>query len=445
MNLAVPSWSRQRWLLTILLAAPLLGLVGVVGSEIVPDGRIVYHLVAALNRGEIDARDRTISMLGTTADHYAECTAVTVGLGDPPGSLLRQALFSPASFGCVPAVDELSEFAATGVLIPQPDYMRYWHGYVVFTRPALAVFGLSGTRWLAIAILGIAVGGFARAVGRRFGVIAAALTVVPALLTTDMIAGGWSISQALGMATAWAAGWLVLEQTIREPTWRIAASAAALGGAINAYFDLMVAIPASLILCTVAAGAGDVRAAGGRAVPIDRDGDRRDRRRMGRRAGLDVGGEVGAGVAVRGPRPDRRQRPQPGRVPDRGRHEGVTGTRLTGFTKNVEYWWNQPLAPLVLLGVVATLGYALWRWFEGGHEREPELLGRIAACSRDHRRSVGRVVRHLEQPQPDPRLADVPLGGRRHRSGRRVRVRRRQPQFAAVSEPIGRYAHRHRR
>ena len=99
--------------------------------------------------------------------------------------------------------------------------------------------------------------------------IAAALTVVPALLTTDMIAGGWSISQALGMATAWAAGWLVLEQTIREPTWRTAALAAALGGAINAYFDLMVAIPASLILCTVAA-ARRRRPCGGRTCLSDR-------------------------------------------------------------------------------------------------------------------------------------------------------------------------------
>ena len=63
-----------------------------------------------------------------------------------------------------------------------------------------------------------------------------------------------------------------------------------------------------------------------------------------------------------------------------GDYEGVTGTRLTGFTKNVEYWWNQPLAPLVLLGVVATLGYTLWRWLDRGDEREPELLGRIVAC-----------------------------------------------------------------
>ena len=42
--------------------------------------------------------------------------------------------------------------------------MRYWHGYAVFTRPALAIFGLSGTRWLAFAALGLSIVAFARSV-----------------------------------------------------------------------------------------------------------------------------------------------------------------------------------------------------------------------------------------------------------------------------------------
>jgi hypothetical protein len=372
-------WSRQRWLLTLLVSAPLLGLFGVVGAELVPDGRIAAHLVEALDRGELDARDRTISMLGTTADHYAECTAVTIGLGDPTGNIVRRALFSPAAFGCVPAVDELSEFAATGVLTRQPDYMRYWHGYTVFTRPALALFGLSGTRWLAIAILGGAVAGFTRSAGRRFGRIPAALVLVPALLTTDMIVGGWSISQALGMATAWFAGWLVLVQTSRDATWPTAALAAAIGGAINAYFDLMVAIPASLILCTVAAGL---------------TASTRDNRFALRPAVAAMGASAGGWLAGLGGMwfakwllawllVDRR------RIVDSvrdqvefrtgGDYEGVTGTRLTGFTKNVQYWWDQPLAPLVLLGVAVAVGYAVWR-----HTRRPawrwQSIGEVAAC-----------------------------------------------------------------
>ena len=37
-------------------------------------------------------------------------------------------------------------------------------------RPAIAVFGLAGTRWLAIGLLIVAIGGFCRAVSRRVGV-----------------------------------------------------------------------------------------------------------------------------------------------------------------------------------------------------------------------------------------------------------------------------------
>jgi hypothetical protein len=45
-----------------------------------------------------------------------------------------------------------------------------------------------------------------------------------------------------------------------------------------------------------------------------------------------------------------------------GDYEGVTGTRLTGFTKNVEYWLDRPLAPVVLLVIVAATGFAVWAW-----------------------------------------------------------------------------------
>ena len=199
-----------------------------------------------------------MSLLGTTADHYAECVAVMIGLGDQPGNS-RQA-------GAVQRhlvrlrrdrSRQLERFAATGELPPQPNYMRYWHGYSVFTRPALAIFGLSGTRWLAFATLGLSIVAFARSVLTRFGVVPMVVVLVPGLLTTDMIVGGWSIAQALGLATAWVGGWIVLTQASAERSWQVIALAAALGGAVNAYFDLMVAIPASLALCTVARRVGD--------------------------------------------------------------------------------------------------------------------------------------------------------------------------------------------
>ncbi|MDF2731779.1 MAG: hypothetical protein K0S92_404 [Desertimonas sp.] len=355
-----PRWGRRRWLLIIALAAPVVGLLGVTIAELVPDGRIGSHLVNAMNRGEITAEDRTASLLGTTADHYAECVAVMNGLGDQPGTLVKRALYSSTSYGCVGTIETLERFGASGEFPRQPNYMRYWHGYSVFTRPALAIFGLSGTRWLAFATLGLSIVAFARSVFTRFGVVPMVVVIVPGLLTTDMIVGGWSIAQALGLASAWVGGWIVLTQASAERSWQVIAPAAALGGAINAYFDLMVAIPASLALCAVGAGLA--------TLPAERRVDLAVMRSM---AVAVCGWAVGlaamwfakwtfAWLFV-----DRQAIVDS--VTDQisfrtsGAHDSVTGTRFNGFWRNVDFWLDRPLTPLVLAGTLVTIGVVTWR------------------------------------------------------------------------------------
>jgi hypothetical protein len=355
-----PGWGRRRWLLIIAIAAPLLGLLGVTVAELVPDGRIAAHLVDAVRRGEIGPEDRPVSLLGTTADHYAECVAVMIGLGDQPGSLVKRSLYSATSFGCVGSMAELEHFEATGELRPRPSYMRYWHGYALFTRPALAIIGLSGTRWLAFAALGLSIAAFARSVFVRFGVVPMVAVLVPGLLTTDMIVGGWSIAQALGLATAWIGAWIVLTQASADRSWQVVALAAALAGAVNAYFDLMVAIPASLALCTL--GAGLAALSGRRRVDV----------LVIRSMAVAVAGwAVGLGAmwaakwALAWLLVDRQ------RIVDSvrsqisfrtsGEYEGVTGTRLTGFTKNLSYWVDRPLTPLVIAAAVVIVGTVAWR------------------------------------------------------------------------------------
>ena len=416
-----PRWGRRRWLLIIALAAPVVGLLGVTIAELVPDGRIGSHLVNAMNRGEITAEDRTASLLGTTADHYAECVAVMNGLGDQPGTLVKRALYSSTSYGCVGTIETLERFGASGEFPTQPNYMRYWHGYSVFTRPALAIFGLSGTRWLAFATLGLSIVAFARSVFTRFGVVPMVVVLVPGLLTTDMIVGGWSIAQALGLASAWVGGWIVLTQASAERSWQVIALAAALGGAINAYFDLMVAIPASLALCAVGAGLA--------TLPAERRVDLAVIRSM---AVAVCGWAVGLAAmwfakwAFAWLFVDRQAIVDS--VTDQisfrtsGAHDSVTGTRFNGFWKNVDFWLDRPLTPLVARR-------------NGGHPRRrdvapsppPQLAGagvdRRSAGRR--RRSGDRLVHGPQQPQPDPLLAHVSIGGYRLRCRGDGRNRRR--------------------
>jgi hypothetical protein len=374
-----PTWTRGRWLLVIALAAPVLGLVGVVMAELVPDGRIAFHVTTAMQRGEIGPENSTVSLLGTRADHYAECVAALIGLGDPPGNVVKRALYSATAYGCVGSMEELENFARTGELPTQPDYMRYWHGYAVITRPALAIFGLAGTRWLAFAVLGLAIAAFARSVYTRFGVIVMTVVLVPGLLTTDMIVGGWSIAHALGLATAWFGGWIVLTQTSADGSWQVTALAAALAGAVSAYFDLMVAIPASLALCTAAAG----MAAAGRSRRVDGS--------VLRTMGVAIAGwSAGLGVmwsakwVLAWLFVDRQRIVDSVRdqIPFRtgGDHEEVTGTRWNGFVKNFEYWLGEPLTPLVIAGTVIVLGVVVWRQRDRLRWPAPAWVAAVAAA-----------------------------------------------------------------
>jgi hypothetical protein len=375
-----PAWARRRWLAVIALTAPLLGLLGVIAAEVVPDGRIASHLVDAMYRGEITSEDRTVSLLGTTADHYAECVAVMNGLGDPPGNLVKRALYSATSYGCVGSIATLEQFAATGELPAQPDYMRYWHGYAVFVRPSLAIFGLTGTRWLAFAILGLSIAAFARAVSVRFGVLAMVTILAPGLLTTDMIVGGWSIAQALGLATAWIGGWIVLTQASADRSWQVVGSAAALGGAVSAYFDLMVAIPASLALCAVAAGLAGIGAQRGANATVVRT--------VAAAVGgwaLGIGAMWAAKWALAWLFVDHRRIVDSvrGQISFRtgGNYEGVTGTRLTGFTRNVSYWLDRPLTPPVLVVAVVVVGAVVWRSRERLGWRDGAWLAALVAVT----------------------------------------------------------------
>ena len=75
--------------------------VGVVAAELVPDGRIGYHLIRAEAGRCFGPIERPSSPLGTTADRFSECVALSIGLGDPPGqNTLKTALSSPSYGGC---------------------------------------------------------------------------------------------------------------------------------------------------------------------------------------------------------------------------------------------------------------------------------------------------------------------------------------------------------
>ena len=93
-------WDRR--LLILLLFAPLLGLVGVVAAEAVPDTRIAEHLLDAKRAGLVTTTsDPGPTPLGTTAARYTECTVFSLGLGDSPDEdIVSRAMLGTAHTGC---------------------------------------------------------------------------------------------------------------------------------------------------------------------------------------------------------------------------------------------------------------------------------------------------------------------------------------------------------
>lgn len=366
----------ERRLLILLLCAPLLGLIGVMVADAVPDTRIADHLLDAERAGIIGPSDQGPTPLGTSAARYTECTAFSVGLGDPPGeNAFASAMLATAYTGCERLGTALEEFEATGELRPGFSYLRYWHGYAVVSRPSLAITGVAGTRWLAFGFMAVAVAGMCAAVKRAFGTAAAALLAVPTLLTTDVLIGSLSASSAIGTGSAWIAGWLSFRAVANRPVWKMAALTAALAGAITAYLDLMTTMPGSFALTVsgatlgaFAAGAHPASSGAWRVSVAAAAGWATGLVWMWASKWIVASFAVGLDVVA-----DTVTSQIGFRLSSAS--SGASESRVRGLTVNLSRWWDQPLTPWVVFGTLATLAVAAMRF------RPPTPgIARIALC-----------------------------------------------------------------
>lgn len=355
--------SADRRLLVVLLCAPLLGLIGVMVSYVVPDTQIADHLIDAEHAGILtDTSDAGLTPLGTEPERYTECTAFSLGLADVSGEgFVAHALLGTAYTGCERLGAALDKYGEDGELSPGYSYLRYWHGYSILTRPGLGLVGVAGTRWLSFAFMAVAVGGMCAAVRRSFGIAPAMLLLAPTLLTTDVVIGSLSTSTAIGTGSAWVAGWLSFVLVRDRPAWRRAALVTALAGAITAYLDLMTTMPGSFALtvagATLGAMAGvrqaeqglwkvSAAAAGGWAIGL-----------AGMWASKWIIASLAVGLATV---MDAVTEAVEFRLSS-GTH-GVTDSRVRGLTINVEQWWDQPLTPSVVFGALAAVAVGMIRW-----------------------------------------------------------------------------------
>lgn len=231
---------------------------GLVAAQAVPNSSIITALSTA-TEGKAFADDWDGDGLGGLRDGFTTCLALSTGINPPAGmGLLKQSLYAaelvpddPPRGRCPQTADDIRTLAAGGQ-VPQWSYARYWHGYLVITRPALWIGGLEGlaayTLLLFIASLGLAV----FALASRLGWLVATAVLSPVLISTNVIA-------VLTTDPTHAVTWSVILASVGAITlvtdrwgWQYGTVAVALCAAIFNYVDFLTTPPAAWALSVFA-------------------------------------------------------------------------------------------------------------------------------------------------------------------------------------------------
>lgn len=219
-----------------------------VAAQAVPDERIITRLEWAVNSGEYGP-PYVPDGYGGIHDKFTECVIVGYGLGTTPEpmSLIERTAYAPRLASCEEGQNQILALAA-GENIEVGTYARYWSGYSVLTRPALATLGLTGMRALTGAmLLGSAIF-LTTVVKRRLGWLTTAVLFAPFAFTTNIfMSPGSASSHAISVAVIFLG---LGALTLATARWGItgAAGTAAISAAVFNYVDLLTtpAIPWAL-------------------------------------------------------------------------------------------------------------------------------------------------------------------------------------------------------
>jgi hypothetical protein len=238
-----------------LVLCTLIGVGGLIFAELVPDIWVVEALETAVSRGEITAEERPQDNAGATVDQATECTTLSIGLAETPGqSIFNTTALAPNLGPCWRLIANLHPYDGATAAENRATYLRYWHGSAPIVRPVVATVGVSGLRvvgMLAIAVAGAAVFGVVR---RSSGRAAAVGLVVPALVTTSLLALPGSIHQALAFAIGLAGAALVGTIAAGGLTVSRVWFPSLVAGVAFVYVDVLTVVPGQWLLVAALVG-----------------------------------------------------------------------------------------------------------------------------------------------------------------------------------------------
>ena len=318
-------------------------------GQAVPDKPIVDNLVSAIDEGiygPSSMRDR----MGSTSDTFTECVVVGTGLGaDPEESAFSRAVRMPRIGNCDDGVEDIKAVAAGEVF--HEDYYKYWAGYTVFTRPALAVVGMDGLRIVSGTMMLVALfAAFVATRARTTTVVSLAL-FLPFVMGTNMLSTpSTSFSQSISIAFIFLNVFLTAAGVGRGRYWGLLGLC--IGAGLFCYVDLLTtpAIPWAMSTFVLAAATWfrtrDLRLAAGWGV-------------LGAVAwaaafGFTWVSRWAFGAAFLGLERTIDMIKQNVGFRTSGSSAGVTDSFGAGIARNVSYWWEHvPTAHVVLISCIA--------------------------------------------------------------------------------------------
>ena len=245
------SWHYFVFILAGLVSFQIIAFLLVFLAELIPDKLIADALVEGVDRNWITAAKVHRTGLDNRVDRSVECTALTMGLGDDPDSTsLETAITNPTLGACRMAIPGLMAYKSGEDLKATFHYFRYWHGYTIITRPSLALFGVAGTRMIALAIAGFAFIWFLSLLFRDTDFTAVALLVIPIVLSTDFVDLAESTPHAIAFGTLMLSLALAWKLLCFRPSLAGMFAGGVIAGCFTTYFDLMVFFPGSLAMVT---------------------------------------------------------------------------------------------------------------------------------------------------------------------------------------------------
>jgi len=220
----------------------------------IPNGPIIRHVVAQYKDG-LNASDYQPNGLGNRTDTYTETIGYCIGVLPAHSTMplwQRVSMVPRCSGGAQNAAmirgfKEHPKDLTAGAF----SYIRYWSGFSVVSRPALALGGVYMARAVSLLCLLAAAFYLAVVLARRAGLWAAIGLLGVYLGTTDLLALASQFTQALAQATILATGAMVLQLSRR---WQAAGYLAVIAGGLFAFMDLLTNPPASCVLAVAMAG-----------------------------------------------------------------------------------------------------------------------------------------------------------------------------------------------